>query len=185
VRPLSIFRHGGRSILGISALAIGLPILLKHLGILDISYELLLIPFLISAVLFFMFRIDSRFFILFALAMLWLAPFLLVYKLQDAAEAASIYAYYALVMGVVLQLIEFKLDRKETVGIHVASRWALRKPQIFQLAVWTSLFILSFPLQLSSFVKAFSLYFAVSWAIQIISYMLLKTRGVPAGVEVY
>ena len=63
-----------------------------------------------------LFRWDGRIAIGCALALLLACPFLLMWKTQTlagaVAEIAAIYAYYFLVIGVVLQLVEYRRERK-------------------------------------------------------------------------
>jgi hypothetical protein len=70
------------------------------------SVEWAFLGFVIVAVLFYDFKIDSRFLILPAILFLGYVPFLLMGKQDAIAETTAIYVYYFLVVGVVLQLIE-------------------------------------------------------------------------------
>lgn len=71
------------------------------------SIEWAFIGFVIVTVLYHDFKIDSRFFILPAILLLGYVPFLLIGKQDAIAETTAIYVYYFLVVGVVLQLIEY------------------------------------------------------------------------------
>ena len=57
---------------------------------------------------FLFFKWDSRFIASMALLSLASCPFLLIFKKEPAAEQMAIYAYYFLVMTVVLQIVEYK-----------------------------------------------------------------------------
>jgi len=70
------------------------------------SIEWAFLGFMIAAVLFYDFKIDSRFLILPALLLLGYIPFLLMGAQKEIAETTAIYVYYFLVAGVVLQIIE-------------------------------------------------------------------------------
>jgi len=69
----------------------------------DLIPYFILIYFFISLVL----KLDSRIPIAFALLLLFLTAVTLVQGLENAANQIAIYAYYFLVAGVVLQLIEY------------------------------------------------------------------------------
>ena len=73
---------------------------------LPISIEWKLAAFLVALVLFLIFRVDSRFFIVAALLHLGAAPFALAIKAQPVAETTAIYAYYYLAIGVLGMIIE-------------------------------------------------------------------------------
>lgn len=62
--------------------------------------------FIAAAILFWIFKIDSRILILPAILTLAFIPFLLINKLESLAETLAIYVYYLLVVGVILQIIE-------------------------------------------------------------------------------
>lgn len=70
------------------------------------SIEWAFLGFVIVAVLYYDFKVDSRFLILPAILLLGYVPFLLIGKQDAIAETVAIYVYYFLVVGVVLQLIE-------------------------------------------------------------------------------
>ncbi len=71
------------------------------------SLEWAFLGFLIIAVIFYDFKIDSRFLILPALILLGYIPFLLIGSQKEIAENVAVYVYYFLVVGVVLQIIEY------------------------------------------------------------------------------
>jgi ABC-type multidrug transport system fused ATPase/permease subunit len=58
-------------------------------------------------------HLDSRVPIAFALIFLVACPFLLLFQYQKWAETTAIYAYYFLVIGVILQIIEFIREPKQ------------------------------------------------------------------------
>ena len=97
-------------VLGISLLFLYLVSGLYSFGVISVSSEILFIPFVLVALGFFMFKFDSRFLILSAILYLWLAAFFLAYDYENTANNLAIFAYYFLVVGVLLQFIEFKLD---------------------------------------------------------------------------
>lgn len=70
------------------------------------SIEWAFLGFIIAAVLFYDFKIDSRFLILPALLLLSYIPFLLIGAQKEIAETIAVFVYYFLVVGVVLQIIE-------------------------------------------------------------------------------
>lgn len=71
------------------------------------SVEWAFLGFLIVAVIIYDSKIDSRFLILPALFLLGYVPFLLISKYNALAETIAVYVYYFLVVGVVLQFIEY------------------------------------------------------------------------------
>jgi hypothetical protein len=70
------------------------------------SLEWAFLGFIIVIVLFYDFKIDSRFLILPALLLLGYIPFLLIGVQKEIAESIAVFVYYFLVVGVVLQIIE-------------------------------------------------------------------------------
>jgi len=75
----------------------------------DLVPYFILIYFFISLIL----KLDSRIPIAFALLLLFLTAVTLVQGLENAANQIAIYAYYLLVVGVVLQLIEYIRNPQE------------------------------------------------------------------------
>jgi hypothetical protein len=63
--------------------------------------------------IFLFFKYDSRYVAAMALMSLASCPFLLIFKKEPAAEQMAIYAYYFLVMTVVLQIAEYRRESKE------------------------------------------------------------------------
>lgn len=61
---------------------------------------------------FLFFKYDSRYIAAMALMSLMTYPFLLIFKKEPAAEQMAIYAYYFLVMTVILQIAEYRRERK-------------------------------------------------------------------------
>lgn len=74
------------------------------------SIEWAFLGFLLSAIIFYDAKIDSRYLILPSLILLGYVPFLLVGKFEAIAETIAIYVYYYLVVGVGLQFIEYLKD---------------------------------------------------------------------------
>ena len=73
--------------------------------------ENILLAFLVGTILAILFLgWDSRFFIGFALIFLIFCPFLLAFDKQAIAEKLAVYAYYLLVVGVIMQLIQHFKD---------------------------------------------------------------------------
>lgn len=70
------------------------------------SLEWAFLGFLVIVVIFYDFKIDSRFLILPALLLLGYIPFLLIGAQKEIAETIAVFVYYFLVVGVVLQIIE-------------------------------------------------------------------------------
>ena len=73
------------------------------------SYEAIALWMLFFSFLFYGW--ENRIIAGFALLFLASCPFLLIYKREDLAETMAIYAYYFLVMTVVLQIAELKRDK--------------------------------------------------------------------------
>lgn len=82
------------------------------------SHYLFLLYFIISLV----HRLDSRYPIVAALTLLFFTAILLVQEKEDFANQIAIYAYYFLVIGVVLQLVEYVREGGEEKEIKVEER---------------------------------------------------------------
>lgn len=93
--------------------------------------NMVIFVFFISALLFKWFWADRAFFI-FALILLASCPILLIQEKEIQAEIAAIYAYYFLVIGVILQISEFsKFSFSEIKPIFVKSKRIIKKVWIF------------------------------------------------------
>ncbi|MFA5382996.1 MAG: hypothetical protein WC356_07550 [Candidatus Micrarchaeia archaeon] len=87
-------------------------ILLINLNFQLLDSEWTLLLFLIPMIIFYFLRIDSRFFIIFAIFFLIYSAITLAFlDNKDYANLIAINAYYGLVAGVVLQLIEYVKKR--------------------------------------------------------------------------
>jgi len=110
-------------------LTIGYALLFLNI-VLQIQYYTVEWAFLIVilvAVLFYDFKIDSRFFILPALLLLAYIPFLLYGRLNALAEIIAVYVYYFLVMGVILMIIEHYKNTSLKLDFDVLSRKLLHE----------------------------------------------------------
>ena len=167
-------------VLLVSYLIIGLPILFFHLNLFNLSYELLLIPFVINMILYWLYRIDSRFIILNAILFLWLCPFLLVYNYNDLAESMAIYAYYALLTGVLLQIWESWLKYKIRLELSFLGRVLFRRTTLTLGVIWGIVFGISYVIKLRDLVKVFSLYLCVTLIIiYCLRFLLIKEKIQP------
>jgi hypothetical protein len=93
--------------------------------------NIIIFVFFISALLFRWFWADRVFFI-FALILLASCPVLLIQEKEIQAEIAAIYAYYFLVIGVILQISEFsKFSFSEIKQIFIKSKQIIKKVWIF------------------------------------------------------
>lgn len=108
------------------------------------SVEVEFISFIITTVIFGLARIDSRFLILPALLHLWLAPFMLMNDFKDIAETTAVYAYYYLVIGVLLQFIEFKFDIKNTIDLEATMKKILEINYIIPSIITIFILILNY-----------------------------------------
>lgn len=79
------------------------------------SIEWAFAVFIASAVIFYDFKIDSRFLIFPALVLLGYIPFLLIGKFNAIAETTAIYVYYFLVAGVGLQFFEYRQEYENSI----------------------------------------------------------------------
>ncbi|MFA5993112.1 MAG: hypothetical protein WC796_05390 [Candidatus Pacearchaeota archaeon] len=70
------------------------------------SVEWAFLAFIFSAVVFYDFKIDSRFLLLPGLLVLGYIPFLLIGKQNALAENMAVYVYYFLIIGVLMQIFE-------------------------------------------------------------------------------
>lgn len=93
------------------------------------SIEWAFLGFIIVAVLYYDFKIDSRFLILPAILLLGYVPFLLIGKLNALAETIAIYVYYFLVAGVVLQLVEHVKKIENSIDFEAVMAKLLKKPR--------------------------------------------------------
>ncbi|MBR9704504.1 hypothetical protein GOV12_03775 [Candidatus Pacearchaeota archaeon] len=82
------------------------------LGTFLYSIEWAFLGFFIATVIFYDSKIDSRYLIIPALLLLGYIPFLLIAKQNAIAENIAVYVYYFLVVGVILQFIEYKINRE-------------------------------------------------------------------------
>ncbi|MDD4902601.1 MAG: hypothetical protein PHE24_05720 [Patescibacteria group bacterium] len=65
---------------------------------------------------FLFFEWDARIVAFFALVSLACCPFLLIFKNETLAEQMAVYAYYFLIMTVVLQIVEYWSNPKQVAG---------------------------------------------------------------------
>ena len=89
----------------------GLIVLILSFGVLffwSLSSALLWLLFL----LFLVYQWENRIIATFALILLASCPFLLAFKKEDLAETMAVYAYFFLVMTVVLQIVEYIRDQR-------------------------------------------------------------------------
>ena len=145
-----------------SYLIVVILIFLFQYKLVHLSFELLFLSFVLSGLLFYFFRIDSRYLILPAIFLLWFIPFLLKYKLENAAEATAIYVYYFLVVGIILKFIEFKFNYKANIKFELVKNILFDKNIIYFSIFWAILFMLSHLFNLSNVSKAISLYVGVT-----------------------
>lgn len=106
------------------------------IGIRYYSIEWAFLAFALAGVVFYDFRIDSRFMILPALLLLGYVPFLLIGKQDKIAETAAIYVYYFLVIGVAMQFAEYIKKSELKFEFDAAAKKFLLKVK------WTNLLIL-------------------------------------------
>lgn len=96
-------------VLFVGHLILAVTMILNHYNY--FSAEWALAGFIITTVLFYDFKIDSRFLILPALLLLAYIPFMLLGKYSDIAEQVAIFVYYLLATGICLQFIEFRNEK--------------------------------------------------------------------------
>ena len=129
-----------------------------------LNIESVFLFFIFAGFLCYFFDIDSRYLILPAILSLWLCPFLLVYELESLAETVAIYVYYFLVVGVILQFIEFKLDYKFRLEFEKL-KVIFTKFNLFLGLFWLVFFSIFHFLKFEKFTKAISLYLGVTFII--------------------
>ena len=155
----------------LSYIILGISIILRQINL--ISFEWLFLIYFIVFLLFLVNKIDARYFIFNAILLLWLAPFLLVYKLD--AEPAAIYAYYFLIIGVILQIIEFKINYK--VNQNFSKLQISRGFSLIQCLIWIIVFIVSNIMHLRSIIKSFSLYlFSIFFILYLIKSLIYFSK---------
>jgi hypothetical protein len=127
------------------------------------SVEWAFLGFFIMTIVFYDFKIDSRFLILPALILLGYVPFLLIGKLNPLAETIAIYVYYFLVVGVGLQIFEHIKEIRNSIDFETFFNQIMKKHNLintlliifglisiiaiitnrfiyFELAKWTSVY---------------------------------------------
>jgi hypothetical protein len=101
------------------------------------SPEWAFLGFLVIAVVFYDFKIDSRFLILPALFLLGYIPFLLIGAQKEIAETVAVYVYYFLVVGVALQIIEYYKQTKSSVDFSKFIEVPINEQKIIgALSIW-------------------------------------------------
>ncbi|MEI6058684.1 MAG: hypothetical protein WCP89_02835 [archaeon] len=100
------------------------------------SVEWAFLGVILVTMIFYDFKIDSRFLILPALLLLGYVPFLLIGKQNAFAELLAIYVYYFLVVGVVLQIIE---NVKE-IGTRLDFEWSMK--ETLRKVTWNSVLMI-------------------------------------------
>jgi hypothetical protein len=119
------------------AFSYALIILNMFLGSRIYSLEWAFLGFLAITVLFYDFKIDSRFLILPAILLLGYLPFLLVGRFDSLAETIAVYVYYFLVVGVVLQIIEHVKKIENVVDFDSFIKRFVSKEKVYPaLSVW-------------------------------------------------
>jgi len=148
------------------------------------SIEWAFVGFVISAVVFAIAKIDSRFLIFPAILLLGYCPFLLIGKLDKFAENIAIYAYYFLVVGVVLQFVEYirKIENRVDFGRTAAAMFRgkfFAVPNITILLIAGVVWVLNMinPLRFDNFMKFTALYFLVAVSVlNIISFIYVDNE---------
>jgi hypothetical protein len=119
------------------AFSYALVILNMFLGSRIYSLEWAFLGFLVITVLFYDFKIDSRFLILPAILLLGYLPFLLVGKFEALAETIAVYVYYFLVVGVILQIIEHVKKVKNTIDFDSFIQRFISKDKTYRaVSIW-------------------------------------------------
>ena len=134
-----------------------------------LSIDWMIIPIILTMVIFFAFKIDSRYLILNAIMLLWLIPFLLFFRLEEVADTIAIYAYYFLVSGVILQLL-----LKEPLLELEYLRNLFKGMEFFYVMLFFALVVTSMVFEFNPIVKAVSLCFFVTALILIAAKHLFK-----------
>jgi hypothetical protein len=142
-----------------------LPIIFSAFGWLNVTVEVLLIPFVIAGLISWDYGIDSRFLIVYALLLLWLCPFLLMYKFKDAAEISAIYVFYLLVVGVILQIIETYTSRKVNLELEDSKHIFYSGNTLYIGIVCLIVFAIAYFMNVLNIVQAFSIWLGTSCVI--------------------
>jgi hypothetical protein len=127
-----------RNTYGYKALAAGY--LINIIGIIlffqdKISIEWAFVFFILTTFLFGITKTDSRFLILPAILGLAYLPFLLIAKKEAFAENIAIFVYYWLVVGVILQIIEYKYVKHMNVDFTESMKWCSKNKVVYLPAV--------------------------------------------------
>jgi len=119
------------------AFSYALVILNMFLGSRIYSLEWAFLGFIVIAVIFYDFKIDSRFLILPAILLLGYLPFLLVGYQNELAEVIAVYVYYFLVVGVILQIVEHVKKIENTVDFESFIKRFISREKVYPvLSVW-------------------------------------------------
>ena len=106
------------------------------------SIEWAFLAFIVCAVIFYDFKIDSRFMILPALLLLTYIPFLLIGKYNQIAETTAIYVYYFLVVGVATQLAEHIRQKQSALDFNSTMKTIIKKAPWITIINLTGMFII-------------------------------------------
>ncbi len=156
---LFIQHHFSALVLIASYSIIGVFTLLFYTGLWKaLNVELLFVCFVLAGILFFAYRIDARYMILPAILLLWLCPFLLIYKFNNGAEAAAIYAFYFLVIGVLLEFGELRKNYTTAFAFVHTGRLFFSRVFLFVGIALLLVFGVGTILGLSSVIRVLTLY---------------------------
>lgn len=132
------------------------------------SLEWAFLAFLAITVVFYDFKIDSRFLILFGLVLLGFVPFLLLGAQNVIAETVAVYVYYFLVVGVALQIVEYYRKTENSVGLSEMLKRINREKALYAVSIWgviTIIIIIYNRFSSVELVKWSSVYFFVLLAV--------------------
>lgn len=107
------------------------------LGMKVYSVKWAFLGFVISAVMLYDSKIDSRFLMFPALLLLGYIPFLLIGIQKEIAENVAIYVYYFLIIGIILQIIEYSKKTQNSIDFNKFIETFINKEKtLSMLSIW-------------------------------------------------
>jgi hypothetical protein len=149
----------------LSSIALLVLIILFEMGSFSFSIDWFFLVYVAIGITFFFSRVDSRFVILYGILLLWFCPFLLSYKLERLAEDLAVFTYYSLIIGVVLQFVEIKLNRRLIIGLEEVKHFFFSKINLFIGFFLGGVYFLSLFLFQNAFLNALTLYLSITFII--------------------
>lgn len=159
------FYKKSKQFLLIGLLIILIPSSLKIFGIFDMDIKFIFFFYIFCLMIFYFFRIDSRFLVFLAILLFGLSPFLLYSGFEQIADLVAIYAFYFLILTLILQLNEFRSNYKLVVNFKEANKFLFNKLNIYIALVCLIFVVISSISGILSLLKIIALYFSIIFLI--------------------